>query len=257
MMTDKFLRKQVSLKFTDSELYHALIEPLHENRQLTDIIIKCLSAYYYNEEWRTIVDGTSTIADSDTIFDDGNKQADAKASIKEVRQLLQMQSILMEEFEDTIADGTDSINASMSMAKVNDEMEKRGYVHREQSDSNTTVLTITDNARKVMEQNNTTDTHPTVPNEVQPTVISPANGDDMSNLFSQFMNFVASEGAKGIISPQSNVEIPTPAPTEVIEEPTPMLKVAETQPDEAKVEVEPVIGEAKDALKSLMSSLDF
>lgn len=50
-------RVQVSLIFSDDELVEGLIEPLKSNRQLKPLIVNLLSAYYYNEEVRAIVDG--------------------------------------------------------------------------------------------------------------------------------------------------------------------------------------------------------
>lgn len=52
-------RVQLSLDFTDEELFRNFIEPYKKCRYLNKIIIKCLSACYYNKEIRLMIEETS------------------------------------------------------------------------------------------------------------------------------------------------------------------------------------------------------
>ena len=108
------LRAQISLMFRDKDLYENFIVPSKAEKVLNDIIIKCLSAYYYDEEVRNKVEGISmadVIADSSAI-------TDSQQICNNIREALAMQSFMASELENTINDGVDDIGDIMN--KVDD-----------------------------------------------------------------------------------------------------------------------------------------
>lgn len=52
-------RVQVSLNFEDMNLFDNFVTPFKEGRALNSLIIKCLSVYFYNEDIRNLIEGTS------------------------------------------------------------------------------------------------------------------------------------------------------------------------------------------------------
>lgn len=53
------LRAQLSLTFDDEQLYDALIIPYKEDKELNSLVVKLLTKYFYNEDVRALVDGSS------------------------------------------------------------------------------------------------------------------------------------------------------------------------------------------------------
>ena len=52
-------RAQVSLFFNDTELLENFIKPLKQERRLNEVVIKCLTSYYYDDTVRGLIDGFS------------------------------------------------------------------------------------------------------------------------------------------------------------------------------------------------------
>ena len=51
------MRTQLSLNWDDKELFNEFIIPYKEHRMLNSLIVKCMSAYYYNEKVRKLIEG--------------------------------------------------------------------------------------------------------------------------------------------------------------------------------------------------------
>ena len=122
------LRAQISLMFKDKDLYDNFIVPSKAEKVLNDFIIKCLSAYYYNEEIRNKIEGISMedVVSDDTII------TDSQQICNNIREALAMQSFMATELENAINDGIDDINNIMD--KVDDMTEGSGFVKSTQTE---------------------------------------------------------------------------------------------------------------------------
>ena len=78
------MRAQVSLVFDDQSLFENMIEPYKAEKLLNGLILKCLSAYYYDTEVRNRVDGVTQ--------DSFNSQAQGLCN--EIRASLLMQDFI-------------------------------------------------------------------------------------------------------------------------------------------------------------------
>lgn len=96
------LRAQVSLLFTDEDLYNNLIVPYKEQRVLSELITKCLSAYYYSEETRNQIEGVSL----DDIMEEGSSVESSQDICNSIRNSLAMQSFLATELQQTLETAT-------------------------------------------------------------------------------------------------------------------------------------------------------
>ena len=118
------MRAQVSLQFTDEDLFENFIKPNKEERRLNSIIIKCLSSYYYNEEVRNLVEGVS-LED----ITDGEQIQSNQALFDEVRQALMMQDFMAQELQNTMNNGVQDVEDILG--KTNEMAESTGMAHTE------------------------------------------------------------------------------------------------------------------------------
>ena len=104
------MRAQLSLLFTDKELYENFIVPSKNNRMLHSIILKCLTAYYYNVEVRNQIDGVEV---NNTEVDNGQHIRTQQENINNIRDILTMQGFLSEELSNTMQDGIDDFTDAL------------------------------------------------------------------------------------------------------------------------------------------------
>lgn len=132
------LRVQLSLIFSDEDLFDNFVEPLRDNKELSGMIIKLLSAYYYDENVQCAVDGVSiedVVKDADKVMD----STEAMDKINAMRQTLAMQDYLFEQAKQTLDDGATEMDALM---KVNDIVKTSGVVKTESDDVGERVIEI-------------------------------------------------------------------------------------------------------------------
>ena len=105
------MRTQLSLVFNDKDLYEGLVVPYKSCKELTPLIIRLLSSYYYDESVRMKVDGFEEEAESmehDAAVEEFN------AAAREARKTLAMMDILSEQMsmitEDGLADMASQMN---------------------------------------------------------------------------------------------------------------------------------------------------
>lgn len=105
------MRTQLSLVFNDKDLYEGLVVPYKSCKELTPLIIRLLSSYYYDESVRMRVDGFEEEAESmehDAAVEEFN------AAAREARKTLAMMDILSEQMtmitEDGLADMASQMN---------------------------------------------------------------------------------------------------------------------------------------------------
>lgn len=97
-------RVQLSLLFSDTDVYEGLIMPWKANRELNPLIIKLLSAYYYSDEIRGLVD---TFGEEEIICEDTTNFSQV---IENAKSTLAYMSMLTEGARIVLADGIDDIN---------------------------------------------------------------------------------------------------------------------------------------------------
>lgn len=122
----KSLRAQVSLIFTDEDLFDNFITPLKENKELSGTITKLLSAYYNSTEVQEIVEGVSL---RETL--ENEEHLDSTEMFSKMRQTLAMQDYLFEQVKQTLDDGTSDMDVLM---KANDLAKQSGVVKTESTD---------------------------------------------------------------------------------------------------------------------------
>lgn len=123
----KSLRAQVSLIFSDEDLFDNFVVPLRDNKELSGMITKLLYAYYNNEEVRNLIEGVSF----NDVVDNAEQVFDSTEAINRMRQTLAMQGYLYEQAKQTLEDGTSEMDA---LLKANDIAKKSGVVRTESTD---------------------------------------------------------------------------------------------------------------------------
>lgn len=103
------LRAQLSLLFDDEELFNNFVLPYKDQRLLNSVIIKCLSAYYYNPDIRSIVEG-------DTFQSNDEEDTSKKEMFDNIRTTLLMQEFMTTELGDTLQAGSENINDILNKA---------------------------------------------------------------------------------------------------------------------------------------------
>lgn len=136
------MRAQISLQFTDSDLYDNFILPYKEQRVLNSIIVKCLSAYYYNEEARGIIEGTSSAS-----IDGLDEVKSSQSIFDEIRASLVMQDYFAAELEATIAEGTEDIDSILN--RTNEAMENSGVVRPSESEYGAGVYKVGSDVKQI------------------------------------------------------------------------------------------------------------
>ena len=121
-MSNGNMRAQLSLLFTDKNLYENFIVPCKNDRRLHSIIMKCLSAYYYNDNVRNLIEGAELHSDEE-VTEKINSHQD---SINNIRDLLAMQGFISKELGNTMEDGIDDMSEMLD--KVNKTAEDFGVV---------------------------------------------------------------------------------------------------------------------------------
>lgn len=98
------MRAQLSLLFDDENLFDNFIKPYKEEKLLNNLIIKCLSAYYYDEDIRNGVEGQSKdLSGVDEV-------TSTQSLVDGIRASLIMQDFLASELQDTIDAGTPDVS---------------------------------------------------------------------------------------------------------------------------------------------------
>lgn len=129
------MRAQLSLMFDDENLFDNFVKPYKDEKLLNNLIIKCLSAYYYNEEVRNLIEGTSLddVADSEEI-------TSTQSLVDGIRASLIMQDFLASELQNTIDAGTEDVSSILN--RTNEAAEKSGVAKTTQTEYGASVLKI-------------------------------------------------------------------------------------------------------------------
>ncbi len=277
------MRAQLSLLFTDKELFENFIEPSKQNRMLHSIILKCLTAYYYNAEVRNLIEGVevnNTEVDNDHI-------RTQQESINNIRDILTMQGFLSKELDNTMQDGIDDFTDVLE--KVNKTAEDYGAMSSSRNEygaKSMKLLALTDKTNPATGQPEVEEV--VLPSDFAETVkemgevISLMKKTGMLNQLQKDAtgdnNSISEDTEQIEESKEESIEEPIES-TEKVEESTETVEVQEEpkkpkitrgkkaikteepkEEEETVVEVapppaEPVLGEASDALMELFESL--
>lgn len=128
------MRVQLSLLFDDENLFDNFIKPYQDEKLLNNLIIKCLSAYYYNESIRNEFESqTEDLSGVDEV-------TDTQSLVDGIRASLTMQDFLADELQKTIDAGTEDLPQILN--KTNEAAEKSGVVKTTKTEYGSAVLKI-------------------------------------------------------------------------------------------------------------------
>lgn len=218
------LRAQVSLIFSDEDLFDNFVTPLKENKELSGMIVRLLTAYYNSEEVRNLIEGVS--------FDDAVEGADqiidSTEAINQMRQTLAMQDFLFEQARQTLDDGASEMDALM---KANDIAKQSGVVKTEATDVGEALV-------KLSLGNPISDEQPISPDK-------PNNGNDLEGRvgkIEEVLNNIMSMLQSGSFNQSTNAtSSPVSSTKTEDEEKTPMIN-EDTQVPVVEID-EPVVSE--------------
>ena len=237
------MRAQVSLVFDDQSLFENMIEPYKAEKLLNGLILKCLSAYYYDTEVRNRVDGVTQ--------DSFNSQAQGLCN--EIRASLLMQDFIAGDLLNSMEAGEADVSDILS--KVNDIAVKTGVVRTEESEFGEKTLRLG-----------------VAPQPVENTVNSGSLEDDVKTLMSVVSVLArASNNTEAIALLNGSKMLETKAEESDFSKTVIESQVAEVSQVEPNVDIiseepkpviaevttntEPVAVDASDALAQLLGSL--
>lgn len=268
-------RKQLSLIIRDDELFTNFIKPCADSGELNNVIIKCLSSYYYKDDVRSLIDGVEQEEEvQETVQIKGIQD-----SINDIRQALAMQSFYAESLQDELESGIEDM--ADILQRTTEKAEEDGLVKTEQSKSGNTVARII--MKNAVKNGEVVDFA-----ELQESMLDRAKHGDYSGAFEatakvqtelaekldKLISLIesgktTSEDLKNIASSLSNDEVVLNESTTVNDfessvddtEPTIQEEVVQTTVEPEKVIEEPVIVpeqkpiDGSDALGDLLGSL--
>lgn len=194
------MRAQLSLMFDDENLFDNFVKPYKDEKLLNNLIIKCLSAYYYNEEVRNLIEGTSLddVADSEEV-------TSTQSLVDGIRASLIMQDFLASELQNTIDAGTEDVSSILN--RTNEAAEKSGVAKTTQTEYGASVLKIEQhnlNLGASQESSTSTDTV-TEPNDTLKILIMAVSKLAEASGNSEVVNLLHSSSASEQTVVQSDV----------------------------------------------------
>lgn len=128
------MRLQLSLICADRTLYDGLLIPFKENKELHSLVLKLLSAYYYNGSVRDAVEGydLSSYVDKDVV-----NNSDQNNVFAEVRKTLTAMNFLASTAKDELEGGIEEM-----LARINDVAKQSGGEASVKSDFGTSAPVI-------------------------------------------------------------------------------------------------------------------
>lgn len=129
------MRAQLSLCFDDENLFDNFIKPYKDEKLLNRLIIKCLTAYYYDEDIRKGIEAylSDSVADSEEV-------TSTQSLVDGIRASLIMQDFLASELQNTIDAGTEDVPEVLN--RTNEAAKKSGVVKTTKTEYGSAVLKI-------------------------------------------------------------------------------------------------------------------
>lgn len=128
------MRAQLSLLFDDEDVFDNFIIPYKNEKLLNGLIVKCLTAYYRNEDVRTLIDGSFI----DTVPED--EVSSTQSLVDGIRASLIMQDFIASELQKTIEAGTEDVSNILN--RTNDVAEQAGVAKTTTAEYGISVLKI-------------------------------------------------------------------------------------------------------------------
>ena len=247
------LRAQLSLVFTDEDLYNNFIIPCKENRELHGVVLRCLSAYYYNAEVRKLVEGIASASDEDV---EQRQVESSQESINKIRDLIQ--SLMIDDVQNSMQDSIEQFSDILKM--TNEEAKKRNLAEEDTSGFSSTG-SVKSTLEKVQQRG--------IPQSSEDSSKVTIDSDQFAMLMSEFREMkemlikhdrlLSHEGSSTV-----EVKEQTAEPVETVrQEQESVSAFAEARTDEAfeqmpETEEAPQnsnFGEAKSAMADLLASL--
>lgn len=128
------MRAQLNLLFDDENLFDNFIKPYKDEKLLNNLIIKCLSAYYYDEDIRKGIEGqTEDLSGVEEV-------TSTQSLVDGIRASLIMQDFLASELQDTIDKQTEDVSSILN--RTNEAAEKSGVAKTTQTEYGASALKI-------------------------------------------------------------------------------------------------------------------
>lgn len=181
------MRAQLNIMTDDEELFDNFIKPYKNEKLLNNLILKCLSAYYYNEEVRNLIEGTS--------LDDSEPVAGTQSLVDGIRADVATQKFLADELQKTIEAGTEDVSKILN--RTNKATEKPGLVKTIQTEYDASVL-------KIEQHNLNLDTKEPEPKQKQPEIKS---DDTLKILVMAVSKLAEADGNKEVVDLLNNQDI--------------------------------------------------
>ena len=184
------MRAQLSLMFDDENLFDNFVKPYKDEKLLNNLIIKCLSAYYYNEEVRNLIEGTSLddVADSEEV-------TSTQSLVDDIRADVATQKFLADELQKTIDAGTEDVSEILN--RTNKATEKSGVAKTTQTEYGASVL-------KIEQHNLNLDTKEPQSEQKQPEIKS---DDTLKILVMAVSKLAEADGNKEVVDLLNNQDI--------------------------------------------------
>lgn len=253
-------RTQLSLLVPDEDLYNNFIVPLKRDKELHSIILKCLSAYYYNESIRNLIEGVS----SDGV-ETGESVPSSEEAITDMRNMLALQNIIVKDIEgqlqDDFADFSNVLKDTNKVAQENELIKDSdsafggsGKLNREKL-VETRKETFASKPVEIDETYLKTKSDHDIVMELASIVFSRVDASDVSDSFKALYERVSKSGTETSIDFEERQVLSTSSEgLELFEEIVSESSEKEPEPEVPMLE-QHSIGEAADALAEIFGSL--
>ena len=128
-------RVSVSLCISDEKLYKSFITPYKKQRQLNNVILMCLKAYFYDPELRqSILDFNSNGA----IEQENASLESIKSKFRDIHNTIAMQNLETQQVKSIIEDGQEMTQDILHRANSN--VRERGYQNQDTTSGSEMLL---------------------------------------------------------------------------------------------------------------------
>lgn len=139
-------RVSISLVIDDDKLYHSFILPNKHQRTLNNIVVKCLTAYFYDENVRNMILGSMSNVSRDSSTDKSIQE-----KLAEIRGTLTMQDYYVQQMNDLVAEGQEVTEDVLQRA--NNRATQQGNFTNQKTSSGSQMLLPVDDTPKLLSDN--------------------------------------------------------------------------------------------------------
>lgn len=139
-------RVSISLVIDDDKLYNSFILPNKHQRTLNNIVVKCLTAYFYDENVRNMILGSMA-----NVSRDSSTDKTIQEKLAEIRGTLTMQDYYVQQMNDLVAEGqevTDDV-----LQRANNRATQQGNFTSQRTSSGSQMLLPVDETPRLLMEN--------------------------------------------------------------------------------------------------------